>query len=726
MNRLAGIAGSLFPLRYLADAIDRDVPPVPADWLRVKQQRFLRWWNAVSRTCGPATGLRALFDLVAMPLFGMLGFRARDAAFDRQQARAWLATRQGTPVGLVLLPWADRPSALWRDVASAARDVGAAWAFLLAPPYLTLVDARGHAARREIEFTLPEALEPASFARLWWLTRAAAFDQAAAESASWLDTLVWRAAAYQDRVREDLQHGVAEALACLTAAIAPGHRSTSPAAPPRQMLRDAPVSAFDEALTIVYRILFLLFAESRELVPVRAPIYARGYAVGALGREARREDATGLWEGLAAITRLSRIGCHTGDLIVQPFNGSLFSRRAAPSLEAGPRGTRRARRGLALDGAAGRALGALVSREGPGGREDISYADLGVEQLGSVYERVLDLAQPGGGPARQDLPVARAVRGRHSARRKQTGTFYTPRALAEFLVRRTLAPLVAGASADAILRLRVVDPAMGSGAFLVAACRFLASAYERALIDEGRIAPADLDEEERADIRRLIAERCLAGVDCNPTAVQLARLSLWLATLAHGKPLTFLDHRLRTGDSLVGASPADLARTPGRRPAAAALPLFDQARLEESLRNAAVPLLGMAARRDDTVTDVRAKEALWRELTSPVSPLAVWRRAATLWCARWFWPAGEPAPNPAEWRALFDALLRGDATLPTAHLTRRLTVAEAVGERLRFFHWPLEFTDLFYDRPRPRPVRPGIGVVSRMRSRPRQSLSALR
>ena len=147
-------------------------------------------------------------------------------------------------------------------------------------------------------------------------------------------------------------------------------------------------------------------------------------------------------------------------------------------------------------------------------------------------------------------------------RRKESGTFYTPRSLADYLVRETLAPLTATATADRILSLRVLDPAMGSGAFLVSACRFLAHAYEQALAREDRPLPAT--DAARAEIRRTIARQCLFGVDLNPMAVQLARLSLWLTTLTTDAPLTFLDHHLRAGDSLVGASLDDLAR---RRPA---------------------------------------------------------------------------------------------------------------------------------------------------------------
>ena len=118
------------------------------------------------------------------------------------------------------------------------------------------------------------------------------------------------------------------------------------------------------------------------------------------------------------------------------------------------------------------------------------------------------------------------------------------------------------ATPDEILQLRVVDPAMGSGAFLVAACRFLAGAYEAALIRTGGCHASDIGEAERVAIRRTIAERCLYGVDLNPMAVQLARLSLWLATLAADRPLSFLDHRLQVGDSLLGAWLAQLRHPP--------------------------------------------------------------------------------------------------------------------------------------------------------------------
>jgi hypothetical protein len=256
---------------------------------------------------------------------------------------------------------------------------------------------------------------------------------------------------------------------------------------------------------------------------------------------------------------------------------------------------------------------------------------------------------------------------------------------------------VAGASADHILSLRVVDPAMGSGACLVAACRYLAAALEQALIAEGRSSPEDFDEAERSDLRRLVAERCLAGVDLNPTAVELARLSLWLTTLARGKPLGFLDHRLRVGNSLIGAWPEDLRRLAvASRAVTHALPLFDQDELEAAVHRVAAPLGELGNRRDDTVADVHAKAALWREVTARSSPLGPWRRAASLWCARWFWPDDDVPPSASEGRAIIDALLHRDRTLPAARLGARLSSTSASEASHRFFHWPLEFPDVFY------------------------------
>jgi hypothetical protein len=654
-STLPGIGGSLFPSRYLADRLLADVvapDPIRRDAAR---RRLQHWWRAVARTCGPATGVRALFDVAAMPLAAVLGFRATSAHFSERAAHVRLdvADRDAStsvPVALIVTPWAHRSPMVWRDAARFARECGADWCLILAAPYLHIVDATGW-SRRALEFTFPEVMDDdASFERFWAVTQARAFATADRPHDT-LTHFLSRAQAFQHAVREDLQRGVAHSLDALA--------------------RVLPVG--DESLAIVYRVLFLLFAESRELLPWRHPLYGPSYSVSVMCESARADASTpGFWPGLAAVSRLLRIGCRAPEIDVRPFNGHLFARAAAPTLERHSRA--RGPRARLEDRAVADTLVHLSTRPTRHGRETITYPDLGVEQLGAVYERVL------GHP-----------------HRKQSGTFYTPRALTEFVVRRTLAPLTRAASADDILRLRVVDPAMGSGAFLVAACRYLARAYERASIAEGRVHEHEIDADMRAEFRRLVAQRCLYGVDRNPVAVQLARLSLWLATLSGGKPLTFLDHRLRTGDALVGARPADLRHVTTRHKQMA-MPLFDEG-YEHDAGAMAAPLLAMAAEPDDSVDIVRRKEALWTQLNRDDSTWSRWKLAGHLWCARWFTARTPPAANCARRstrcceptqrcrRATFRASARGATT----------------GGHASVLHWPLEFADAFVDadgRPR--------------------------
>jgi len=106
-----GLGGTLLPARFLADALD--LGRTSAVDLERHRQHFVRWWEMVTAQCGPATGLRAIFDLVAMPLFGRLGFRAHDAIFERGFARAWLSTPDATPIGLLILAWAAHAPARW-------------------------------------------------------------------------------------------------------------------------------------------------------------------------------------------------------------------------------------------------------------------------------------------------------------------------------------------------------------------------------------------------------------------------------------------------------------------------------------------------------------------------------------------------------------------------------------------------------------------------------------
>ena len=150
-----------------------------------------------------------------------------------------------------------------------------------------------------------------------------------------------------------------------------------------------------------------------------------------------------------------------------------------------------------------------------------------------------------------------------SDERRRSGSHYTPRSLTEPIVRTTLRRMLerlgANPTPEQILELKVCDPAMGSGAFLVETCRQLGDELVKAWHVHNQVPKLPPDEDEILYARRLIAQRCLYGVDRNPMAVDLAKLSLWLATLAKDHPFTFLDHTLRAGDSLVGLSKKQIA-----------------------------------------------------------------------------------------------------------------------------------------------------------------------
>ena len=185
-----------------------------------------------------------------------------------------------------------------------------------------------------------------------------------------------------------------------------------------------------------------------------------------------------------------------------------------------------------------------------------------VEALAAALDSIVDeRASPRHGIAPAGTPILQPT-----GERRRTGSHYTPRSLTAPIVKYALEPaferLGDNATPDQILDLKLCDPAMGSGAFLVEACRAigerLVKAWER-WPETRPVIPADEDEELHA--RRLVAQRCLYGVDKNPRAVDLARLSLWLATLARDHEFTFLDHALKCGDSLVGLTTAQIAAT---------------------------------------------------------------------------------------------------------------------------------------------------------------------
>ena len=363
----------------------------------------------------------------------------------------------------------------------------------------------------------------------------------------------------------------------------------------------------DAALIFLYRLLFVLYAEDRGLLPVNDSRYADyGLRLRVRDDVARkiRDGNTfsttfaNYYDRLSSLFRAIDVG--DASIGLPPYNGGLFAAESAPLLVA-----------VSLSDAVVAPIVYELSHtdvgrleEGP--RRFVNYRDMSVQQLGSIYERLLERE-----PVREE-DGSISVRLNPYAR-KDSGSFYTPQPLVDLIVDQTLKPLaeerlaafeseskrLAGDRrpktqrladlakldpAEAVLDLKVLDPAMGSGHFLVTAVDFLAD-YIAELIEHAPVVPEWLDETyqsplvgrvanirselvsraqqsnwildgseltDQAIIRRMILKRCIYGVDKNPLTVELAKVSLWLHSFTVGAPLSFLDHHLRCGDSLIG------------------------------------------------------------------------------------------------------------------------------------------------------------------------------
>ena len=401
----------------------------------------------------------------------------------------------------------------------------------------------------------------------------------------------------------------------------------------------------EAALLLLYRLLFILYAEDRDLLPVRDERYddyaLRDKVRGDVGRRKDQGDtfAETLSTYWSAIDGLCR-AIDQGEVSIglPPYNGGLFDRKRAPLLD-------RIRLG---DRVMADVIDALSFEQGPAGRRYINYRDLGVRQLGSIYERLLEheLAPDGDGVAVRPNIFAR----------KASGSYYTPDDLVGLIVEETIGPLVQARTdafeaeagrmpadgpareqavahlaehdpAEAILALKVCDPAMGSGHFLVSLVDYLADGVIAAMAEAealavGYVSPLvgriqairdrilanaedrnwaiDRDRlDDRHIVRRMVLKRCVYGVDKNPMAVELAKVALWLHTFTVGAPLSFLDHHLRCGDSLFGA----WARSGIDKAASYGGPLL----LHDSVRQAELSALEM--RTIEELTDAEIAEA---------------------------------------------------------------------------------------------------------------------
>lgn len=705
------------------------------------------------------------------------------------------------------------------------------WALVLAGERMRLYRKGGSVARQYLEVNFPALFDgdrDDEWAAFWGLFRYQAFVPDPASGKCLLDRVLEESQRHASRIADDLRDNVVTAVEALIQGVLddPTNRRIIGSADPKTLQR-----LFKESLYFLYRLLFILYAESRDLLPVgESPIYRDAYSFEHLRDMAEQplhaEDAdkTYYLDTLRTLFGMLRSGFPTPGSGVNPgftlpaFNGRLFDARRTPLLERcriPDRAMRQVVRELSLS----------RPKRRNDRRERYSYADLGVDQLGSIYEgllvyepaivqedtvvarvkgeeRLVSLAQAEAyglelvagpdGEAQRLRPGAFVLR-LWGGRRKGSGSYYTMQEITAFLVRQALEPLIEPIvqgcgqrdakgrplrDPDEILAIKCCDPAMGSGAFLIQACRYLAEAYGRARIAAGLDEDSRMDPAEFARYKRRVAETCLYGVDINPLAVELAKVSLWLETLAVDRPLTFLDAHLACGNSLVGAplrneageiSVAALTTIPdaalqevskeataGQKAAARARVKRNQQERKrlQPQRAGQLPLgadWGVLALRqvEDALTDtlsrrrdlersdadlplpaavalVHEKEQLYDDLQHGAA--SRYRRAreiCDLWCAAWFWPEtgsevaletsdGEDAgtvlaPEPPTTQVFLELagylLGTDEGSLSAEERDAYLAVARHVAGEQRFFHWDLEFPEVFTPRGDPKGLR---------------------
>ncbi len=490
----------------------------------------------------------------------------------------------------------------------------------------------------------------------------------------------------------------------------------------------------EATLVLLYRLLFILYAEDRNLLPVQDDAYANVGFRQRVREEVRRrkqqgqafsETAASYYHALQDLAQAIDQGDPAFGL--PPYNGGLFDAGRAPLLDH-----------IRLPNACmADVVDALSFVQAPGGeRHYINYRSLSVQHLGSLYERLLE------------HELVRDATGGISVRlnvfaRKGSGSYYTPDDLVRLVLAETVEPLVeerlaafrakaeqlpAGRTAElaavdpakAILELRVCDPAMGSGHFLVnlvdlLSDRVIAALAEadevrgyvsplateiatiRTTINDNALAQGWLIDaghlDDRQIVRRMVLKRCVYGVDKNPMAVELAKLSLWLHTFTVGAPLSFLDHHLRCGDSLFGCwvgTAIDKAEAEGGA-------LFVREPLRRALA-AADPMQRLEALTDAELAEAEQSSALFADVERDTAPLAEF--LAVLHAFDWLRPTRKDAALVRSWLTgmVGDpvAIATGEAP-PADEFRHLLEQARELAQEERFLHWQVAFPGVWRD-----------------------------
>ena len=666
-------------------------------------------------SAGPELGGRSyaisrFFGPVPIHLIG------RGLSLDRRAAGQRGAAR-GNPHGLVQEFLNRSPDHLWGIVSNGLR-------------LRILRDNQALSRQSFIEFDLEAMFDGeiyADFVLLWLVGHATRFAPRGGSRAEtcWLE--LWTKAAEEigTRALSDLRGGVERALQVLGEGFTDHRQNTAL----REALRSGSLSPTDfhgQLLRVVYRLIFLFVAEDRKLegTPLLHP--PDDTAAGRIAREryAAHYSTARLREMAGSIK-----GSRHGDLwrqfqvLFSALSGGgggepIRQHLALPELGSflwDPTSTNSLNDAELTNFDLLEALRHLAFTHQDKVLRPVDYKNLGAEELGGVYESLLALTP------QISADGARFTFAEFAGNeRKTSGSYYTPDSLVQCLLDTALDPVVedairgkSGADAEkALLALKICDPAVGSGHFLVGAAHRLARylAQVRALA-ENESEPSPLRHQQAL---RDVIGRCLYGVDVNPMAAELCRVGLWLEALEPGKPLSFLDHHIRVGNSLLGATPElitngipDEAFTViegDDKKACAVLkkrnkverkglgPLFAQqdAEMQARLQQAAAAFGELP---DDQPEDIRAKELAFRRLEETEDYLQK-KKLADAWCAAFvirknFREAGREASARGITQAHLNDLASGQA------LTDNLSAeVEHLSGQFQFFHWHLAFPEV--------------------------------
>ncbi|HWS85273.1 MAG TPA: Eco57I restriction-modification methylase domain-containing protein [Ktedonobacteraceae bacterium] len=458
---------------------------------------------------------------------------------------------------------------------------------------------------------------------------------------------------------------------------------------------------YDNALIILYRLLFIFYAESRDLLPVHEnALYREDYSLESMKKGVQKNldarkyllpNTAILWPKVKALFTLINEG--SPPLNIATFNGGLFDPERYPFLERYAVGDQR--------------LQQAIDKLARVDRQFVDYRDLAERHLGTIYEGLLEFHLEKAAPSDHGWTIDLKT---EKGERKATGSYYTPDYIVKYIVEETLGPVLYKAVANAtteqekitaVLNVKVLDPAMGSGHFPVEATEYIA----RFLVENIEQPPTDTGgEADLAYWKRRVVQSCIYGVDLNPLAVDLAKLSLWLVTVAKNRPFSFLDHHLRCGNSLIGERLADLQigtvgaqkkRNKKAQPVQEATVtqsmLFDEESLRQAVTTAVDMMWLIESSPAQTVAEVKEQEQIYGNLRQRL--IDKYSMLAHLVSATYF----GLAIDSALWKPLADYATGRGGIMLAQFDTWLQAATDLSGEHL-FFHWELEFSEVFFDR----------------------------